>query len=536
MSQFDNIVNDQLVREDAERHLLGDLLRRYGSGNNEVCAFAGHMANTRTFLFEESLAWIATNVRLAIDMPFMADHKDDDGNVVINGESIDNLVQRPVDWTRQETLARYLVSEPMHMFPPLLLVVTSPWVDNPDAPEWIDGRASRSTYDYTVFGSFPGFGVINLDPASFQIYALDGQHRVIGIRGAVELVQTGMLQPKDKTGKAKGDPVQIKDWLVDGANAANSLLGETIGIKLIPAVIEGETAKEASDRIAGVFVHVNQTSRPLKEGELAQIDPSDGYSIVARTIATEHPFLKKEPGCGARVNFSNNTVALRSTVFTTLATVKRMSRHYLESDPAFAAWSGKAQRSKTLAKKPQSDEIALAEVRISEFWDEFASLPSLTKLDPPTSASTGEFRRLPTDTDPGLGHLLFRPVGQQLLAEAVGRVLHDRVVGLSLTEIFTILGEYDTRGGFEIAEPANPWYGVLFSPSGSNVLVKGQNLGADLLVYMLGGYGTDTDQIMALRSSFARARQSRDGFSFGFDGDEVLQLDLKLPGLLNTKG
>jgi DGQHR domain-containing protein len=368
-----------------------------------------------------------------------------------------------------------------------------------------------------------------MNQSQYQVFALDGQHRVIGIKGAIALAAGGSLYRLDKTGKPKGEPIQLEDWRKPGTNPAVDLPRETVGIKLIPAVIQGETREESRRRIAEVFVHVNQTSSPLKEGDLAQIDPSDGYSIVARKIATSHPFLKKEPGRSARVNFSNNTVALRSTVFTTLATVKRMARLYLESDSQFSTWRSKAQRAKSIATKPDQNEIELAQERVWDFWSAFAELPSLQKLDPPVSASTGEFRRLPTDSDPGAGHLLFRPVGQQILAEAVGRVVHSLGSDRTLLDVFDQLSKFDEVGGFEIADPAQPWYGIVYSASMSRVLVAGQNLGAELLTYMLGGLADDIPQRLALRANFARARQSRDGFSFGFDGNEVPQDRLQLP-------
>jgi len=206
-----------------------------------------------------------------------------------------------------------------------------------------------------------------------------------------------------------------------------------------------------------------------------------------------------------------------------------MARLYLESDEQFSTWRSKAQRAKSIATKPDQNEIELAQERVWDFWSAFAELPSLRKLNPPISASTGEFRRLPTDSDPGAGHLLFRPVGQQILAEAVGRALYTHGSDRTLEDIFDLLSKFDELGGFEIADPAQPWYGIVYSASMSRVLVAGQNLGADLLTYMLGGLAGDIPQRLALRANFARARQSRDGFSFGFDGNEVPQDKLQLP-------
>ncbi|HAA30037.1 MAG TPA: hypothetical protein DCE56_23060, partial [Cyanobacteria bacterium UBA8553] len=60
----------------------------------------------------------------------------DTQNIEIDAETIEEIQQRPLDWSRQATLAQYLAARKHHKFPPVLVVMNQPWVDNPQAAEW----------------------------------------------------------------------------------------------------------------------------------------------------------------------------------------------------------------------------------------------------------------------------------------------------------------------------------------------------------------------------------------------------------------
>jgi len=127
--------------------------------------------------------------------------------------------------------------------------------------------------------------------------------------------------------------------------------------------------------------------------------------------------------------------------------------------------------------------------------------------------------------------MLFRPLGQQALARAVGELVHRVEGAMTLEEIFEILGRYDDRGGFSLIDKANPWWGVLYDQARDKIVTSGMALSADLLVYMLSG---DSPRgVENLRNAFASARKSTtQGRYVALDGRDVTLEDFALPARL----
>jgi len=523
--QLDTILQEEQDKERRKREAIGQYLDMHSRRQDSVLAQKGQMAGSTSFTFTQTLKWIGSDVKLASDLPFLAKYKDPEtGEIVIDADNIDLLRQRPVDWSRQIELSRYLVSEPLHQFPPLLLVITSSWADDEDSPKWVNGRATESTFDYQTFGSFDGLVELNLDPRKYLIYALDGQHRVVGIKGALEMINTSLLQPKNKKGKPVGKPISVDDWIDTSIRSradVDMVPAETIGVQLVPGVLKGETMEDARRRIATVFVHVNQTAAPLKDGELTQIDRNDGPADVARYLATKHPFLSREK----RVNFSNNTLSKRSAQITTLSTLKSCTRLYLREFAGFANWDGKVGRGKAVSQRPPESEIDQARTMLSDVWDHILALNCFTSID--AGVAIADMRNFTSEG--GAAHMLYRPIGQQALVEALAQITSKN--GVLSQSVLDQLTRLDASGGFRLDHPTNPWYGVLYNESLGKMVVAGQKLAARLLVYMLDEVTLPERE--ALKRDFAEARKSREGFGWDIDGAEVPINDVRLPSQLH---
>jgi hypothetical protein len=525
--QLDDILQEEQEKERRKREAVGQYLEMHSKRQDSVLAQKGQMAGSTSFTFTQTLKWIGSDVKLASDLPFLSAMKDPEtGEIVIDAGNIDLVRQRPVDWSRQVELSRYLASEPLHQFPPLLLVITSSWAEDPESPKWVNGRAVESTFDYQSFGSFDGIVELNLDPSKYLIYALDGQHRVVGIRGALEMINSSLLQPKNKKGQPVGKPIPMDDWLDTSVRSradVDMVPAETIGVQLIPGVLKGETIEDARRRIATVFVHVNQTAAPLKDGELTQIDRNDGPADVARYIATKHPFLSREK----RVNFSNNTLSKRSTQITTLSTLKTCTRLYLREFSKFGKWDGKVGRGKAVSQRPPENEILEAREMMTEVWDHILALNCFTVIDQDPKVSIADMRNFTSEG--GEAHMLYRPIGQQALVEALAQITSKN--GVLSQSVLDQLDHLDKSGGFRLDNPTNPWYGVLYNESLGKMVVSGQKLAARLLVYMLDDVTVPERE--SLKRDFAEARKSREGYGWDIDGSEVSIDQVRLPAQLH---
>lgn len=486
------------------------------------------MGTTEAYLGAVTLEWLARRVGFASQLPLFQPHLDRQTQNVERGtDTAETIIQRPLDWSRQAPLAQYLATRPSHKFPPLLVVLSPEWVDDSLADEWdLMGKATRSSADFLPLDGQNSAGWLSI-PANVSVYALDGQHRLMGVQGLLELIETGQLQPYNKTKKPTGKPIALDDlaqtYQLD-LNTLKNLSQETIGVELIPAVVSGETRDQARRRVRSIFVHVNLMAVPLSKGQLALLDEDDGFSIVARHAAVSHSLLKDQPGRHPRVNWDSATVAAKSTVLTTLQALKDMAAKYLQ--PKFPHWKPDKYTG-LLPLRPEEDELEAGLLAFGQFLDGLASLPSYRKLT--EGRETAELRRFSFEKPEGEGNLLFRPVGQIAVAQGLGWLIHR--LELPLDTAIAKLQRYDTEGGFsELDNPRSLWYGVLYDPNKRRIRVAGRDLAAKLLVYLLGGMG-DRLERANLRKLLAQSR-TFENKAISFQGRFVSPKDVGLPDVL----
>ncbi len=523
-----NIASQILERENQEKQALALLLDRYLARNDQIIVQKTEMGGTESYIGSVTLEWFATRVRFASRLPlFRQKFNPERDNVEIDAESIEEIQQRPLDWSRQAALAQYLAARKTHKFPPVLVVINQSWVDNINANEWDENqRAIKPAADYIPLDKDGKVGLLNVSP-DVTIFALDGQHRLMGVQGLMELLQTGKLPRYKKDKKPSGTVITVEDlrkhYHIEPAYLQN-LAKEKIGIEFISAVVPGETREEARHRVRSIFVHVNLMAVPLSKGQLTQLDENDGFSIIARKIAVTHPLFKEVKGRNPRVNWDSATVATKSTVLTTLQALKEMSECYLKYK--FTSWKSLGDKG-LIPMRPETEEL---ETGISEFFHLFDNLSTLFSYERiQEGEETPQLRRFSFEKGGGEGNILFRPVGQIALIHALGILIFKKK--LSPESIFAKLREYDIDGGFSNMEsPKSLWYGVLYDPNKKRVQVVGKDLATRLIVYILGGITDDMDRA-ELRRELAEARSIEDR-AMGFNGKFIEPRKIGLPPLL----
>ncbi|MUL38628.1 DGQHR domain-containing protein [Gloeocapsopsis dulcis] len=492
---------------------------------NQIFVQTTAMGGTQAYLGSVTLEWFALQVRFASCLPLLQPkYNRATDNIEIDADTIEEIQQRPLDWSRQLPLVQYLAAWKNHKFPPVLVVVNQPWVDNPQAPEWDrEGRATKPTINFTPLDRGGEVGLLNF-AAEVTIYALDGQHRLMGVQGLMELIETHQLQRYRKDKTPDGSLMTVSDLIAHyqvDATYLESLPKEKIGIEFICAVEKGETREEARRRVRSIFVHVNLMAAPLTKGQLAQLNEDDGFSIVARKIATTHPLLEQRSDRQSRVNWNSATVATKSTVLTTLQALKEMAQRYLGQK--FLHWKplGKG----LISMRPEDKELEVGILKFQKLFDCLATLPSYRVLE---ENETPLLRRFSFEKDGGEGNILFRPVGQVAVAQGLGILVFKK--GFSLVDIFKKLRKFDLEGGFSGMEyPRSLWYGVLYDPNKKRVQVAGRDLAAKLLIYILGGIQEPMERA-ELRKAVADARTVEK--TIGFDGKFTEPKAVGLPPIL----
>ena len=248
-----DIFNQYDDAEERNQKLLTSLFNEYISANEQLIVQKTQMGGTEAYVGSVTLEWLANRVDFASHLPLLR-HKYNPAtdNIEIDADSIDEIQQRPLDWSRQAPLVQYLASRKHHKFPPVLVVINQPWVDNPRAKGWNKKKcAKKSTTQFTPLGKDGNFGLLNVSEDDVTIYALDGQHRLMGVQGLMKLLKTQKLERYKKDKSPYGSAIAIDD-LIEQYQISPAYLRklpkEKIGIEFISAVATGETREEARSR------------------------------------------------------------------------------------------------------------------------------------------------------------------------------------------------------------------------------------------------------------------------------------------------
>lgn len=451
------LANQLQLKENQERQKIALLLDNYLGKDDRIFVQKTQMGSTEAYIGSVTLEWLDARVRFASQMPLFRDN-----------DTIDEILQHPLDRLRQAALTQYLIARKSHKFPAILVAVSPPWVDEPQAAEWDKcGIATKSAAEFTAFDKNENLGLLNVS-REVGIYALDGQHRLMGVQGLMSLIKTGILQRYNKNNKAVGAAIAIEDlaaeYQIDPAQV-QKLAREKIGIEFVPAVVAGETRHSALSRMRSIFFHVNLKAVALSQGQLALLNEDNGFAIVARKTAATHPLLKERDDRSPRVNWDSATVAAKATVLTTLQALQDMAGRYLEHK--FPHW--KPEKKGLIPLRPEDGELGEGIAEFSKLFDCLAALPSYQRIE--SDEETIRLRQFCFEDPGGEGNILFRPVGQIALADAAGILAFRKQ--LLLESIFDKLRRFDADGGFSRADnPESAWYGILYDPNKKRVLLS----------------------------------------------------------------
>ena len=346
---------------------------------------------------------------------------------IVSTPGMNNWIQRRVMPGRAQNIASYLIDREQHFFPSIVIGVYL------GEPTWYP----ISVEDNEILGT-PGLdphhgeslGIIELDGTE-ELYAIDGQHRVAGIKTALERL--------------------LKEERID---EYNTLANETLSVAFVSADRDEETELE---RVRRLFTTLNKEAKKVSEPEIVALDEDDPAAIVTRWVATRYkglkPYYLDEKESQPNLIQLSRQHEIRPTnrrSVTTIVTLYRMIKTIFQP---------KLQRLARQYKGNRPDEETLDELydEAVEIWE------LLTKYDTalnevlgtdPAKELAGKHRT------PKGGHILFRPVGLQAFSGALGllkkRQVDTECAVKSLCRLPT-----------EISQP--PWEHVLWDPFASRM-------------------------------------------------------------------
>ena len=471
----------------------------------------------------QTLGYVAEKILMGSDMPFMKDKIDPKTNkLIIDKDNIQSVMQRAPDWSRQIALTAYLISNKNHKFTTILAVIEPSWINDPKSDNWgDDNRALKNAVDFEPLDSAGHLGLLNIE--NVTTYALDGQHRIMGIKGVKEL-QSGSIKIKTKVGNQKGEQIPREEFLEEykvDSSVLNKIMEETVSVEYIPAVIAGETREEARRRLRSYFVSINTYAKKVSKGEGSLLDEEDGYKIVGKDLALDHPLFQNDSEDRRRINMQDQSIPKNSNWLTTLEAITNMSENFLsQSDESRARrWSHKFKGS--LKLRPSEEDLTEAKEEFRNFLNYMHALPIFQNLDRGEPIhKLREFPGTKKDDENNKGHLLMRPIGQQILASAVGQLISE---GGKLEEIFDVIKKIDESEQFNTHKRSSIFYGVTVDLSGKKMLTGNQPLAAKLLKYLVRGDHTDEQHKLLNEIVTKRLVETDMTKWIDFDGKESLK-------------
>ncbi len=340
-------------------------------------------------------------------------------------ETLDEVLQRKLK-ERKHDIARYLLGHDSRFFNSIILGVFD------GVPDWIEFDLTKKFQEVLdesdIENSESSMGIMIFD-GNEKIFAIDGQHRVEGIKIALEKAPD----------KVKDDQYSV----------------------LFIAHIDDEEGRKRTRRL---FSDINTNAKPVSKGDRIIIDEDDISAIVARKLYSDYGFFNAENAIS--VSEQSNLDKDDNTHFTNLVTLHTVNRHLKK---LFKIPSG--------TNPNDLDNVDSLFKIATDFYDFIFN--NLT-----------DYKSYFIDSDLTLiqarannSHLLFRPIGLILMAKIY--------VFYKLNKIDT--NELLNLNKLSFVFPASYLENILWNNGSMEVRQRNQNLAFDLTLYMLNRFPSDKE-------------------------------------------
>ena len=340
-----------------------------------------------------------------------------------------DMIQRQIT-NRAGQISDYLLKQPQRFFNALIVgvyggspnwyelaIAPNPRFDAPILPQELDGV----------------LGILRLDGTQ-TFFAIDGQHRVEGIKQALK-----------KNEELKTDEVSV-------------------------IFVAHQTEADGMERTRRLFTTLNRYAKPVSKSEIVALDEDDILAITTRALVEKHPLFQEKISLAR-----TKAVAVKDNrSFTTIITLYDVLEILFRKKGR--GWNEFKRH------RPADGDISNFYVKSAQFWDTMVEpFPPLAEVltSQPGENVAGRYRHREG------GHLLFRPVGLLIIAHVVRQATDS---GLTQKEAIKRISEIS----MELTD--EPWVGLLWDKT-NHRMISGpppQKVAKHLLFYNIGG---DLDQI-----------------------------------------
>ena len=383
-------------------------------------ALRSQMGTWNYYVVKMSASELSENVRYASE--------------VYEDRTLDEAIQRTLNEGRvKKEIVEYLKYQPDRFFASIVVAALE---GNPMfyPVEVAEDRRFEIFHDDRRLNE--SFGVLKFDGTQ-KYYALDGQHRLSAIKTLLD----------------RGDPLSDdapKDF-------------ENDEFSVIVVVPNGdEPNKDFMQKYRRLFSNLNRYAKPTDQTTNIIMDEDDIFAILTRRLVTEHDFFKsagnQQKSRRIKTKKGKN-LSRKDSYFTSLETLYEMNIELLSSAHRKPkGWGPVGKEGKDLKAfkrfRPPEEYIDHLHDELVMYWDALlAEIPDLHKEPPRMRVHELVDEESENETD----HVLFWPIGQQILVEIARELLNKRLSdseNLTLDAVCTALSQL---GALEWRLHQAPW-------------------------------------------------------------------------------
>ncbi len=341
-------------------------------------------------------------------------------------QELKTWIQRKLRPERETQIEKYLIQQKQHFFNAIVVGIYG------GEPEWFPVEVGESITLGDVELSerqSNAFGFLRLSGQE-DIFALDGQHRVEGIKRAL----------KNQDGK-KLDVDELVVIFVSHKRTADGVM-----------------------RTRRLFTTLNKFAKPVSKAELIALNDDDSFAIVTRRLIEEYGGLGIEfVPLAPTANIPNGDQSCITTAIALYELVR-----------AIGVKAGSSHTKSLEIGPPEESRVEDMYKLVTSYWDALKKcIPEIAKVmkSRPHENIANQFR-----TKTG-GHLLFRPAGMAAFARAT-RILVDRKMDMD--------SAVSKLSMVPLSLSKAPWRDVLWNPATNTMIVKHKKLSTNILLHKIG--------------------------------------------------
>lgn len=275
------------------------------------------------------------------------------------------------------------------------------------------------------------FGILTMS-GDQDYYALDGQHRLKAIQTLINRNDPDSVEP----------PIGFPD--------------EEVSVILV--VRKEKADKRFLQAYRRLFSSLNRHAKATNRDTNIIMDEDDTFAILTRRLITEHEFFKWDgrQKDSPRVKTKGKNLNTSDSHFTSLQTLYYMNEILLTTSlRENSGWGESEEQLEEIRRFRQAEEeLDSLYAELEVYWNGLLKL--LPVLNEPPQDMRIHTKNREDDSDPR-DHLLFWPIGQEMLAKVVRRTLNrnlENVAKPSVGEVVEALGSI-SKLEWELHEP--PW-------------------------------------------------------------------------------